>query len=841
MIYHRSRSGDLRRDDGCIASCSSETRQNTYSNPVSQRVKNSTALPSHISRIDLHASRGIYCEPSTSSAISTAPHAIVPVRENPCANNSEQIQSNTNNIYKSTGQPFINLGNDKKQTWIAVDPLQISKTGCFPVSEFSSIKRNLREVEKEVQCNSEMRIDASLEKDITAKPLRIRSEEKLTAGKPTSSNFHSESVQKERKSISQLLPSTSSHDYNINSSNSLSPYYSSVLSDNCKPSTSFTGQTLESGSYKSDQELILNAPMPLIKRTFLVRDKNGVLKKISTAVKLDHSGTNKVIRSGNPSSALENVRVNNSIRNIEQSSQGSTGNLPVKVTSATKIYTKEYNSKNQVNINSVYLDRESSSQNIQDELAVQHSMAHHMLANSRVTNRIPELLINEHDNLRSDYGKQNETPYMSVIPQRNRRKDVHSVDDEDVIMLLQQGYPKQMVKQTRVSLQNLVKGHHKRGRKPKGFNLEKNNLDAVPREQPERKPQTRTRNGENIGELLELPPQKRRGRKSKTKLEKIDMENSVGDLYCEQEEFNYEENDKINSNEYEKLQSPSTVLEKKKPGRPLKRFRGRYAKQQTAERNARMAEEAAIEQGDLPHLDLAMKHIEDPTGNLDVPSILPPVVPLIIALPDLTPEELHDIGELLKDIVTQVCLEEIKPKRKVKTRSRRSWIHLPDRRPSKRKEYRRQNVPPSERSPSPPPLKPKPRGRNALILHLVCISIDPIYSLFKKYQIAKGYASKENERKSHIKIMDCERIQPISIFENVTLTTPSSVVIFEGLLVSEPLVKRGRYLKADELPCCSYTSNNLDEDDIICITEASCAINKCHVFPDETIEIDFEV
>ncbi|CAJ0598756.1 unnamed protein product [Cylicocyclus nassatus] len=132
----------------------------------------------------------------------------------------------------------------------------------------------------------------------------------------------------------------------------------------------------------------------------------------------------------------------------------------------------------------------------------------------------------------------------------------------------------------------------------------------------------------------------------------------------------------------------------KKPGRPHKKYRGRLARQKQAIKDAEIAEKIAIKHRELPVLDLTLKIIEDPS--------------LKEALPIL----LHEVGDVLKEMIAQVSLEDLEPKRDIKPRYRRTWDYLPRIR-SKRQEYKKQNVPVSERSPSPPPLTVKPRGRNA--------------------------------------------------------------------------------------------------------------------------------
>ncbi|VDM63414.1 unnamed protein product [Angiostrongylus costaricensis] len=145
-----------------------------------------------------------------------------------------------------------------------------------------------------------------------------------------------------------------------------------------------------------------------------------------------------------------------------------------------------------------------------------------------------------------------------------------------------------------------------------------------------------------------------------------------------------------------------------KAGRPLKRFRGRLAKQKQAIREAEISEKVAIRQRELPVLDLILKFIEDPTIELPLEATTF-VDSSIIHDTSL----LHEVGEALKDLVTQISLEELQPKRDIKSRSRRNWEHLSKRVRSKRQEYRKFNTPVDQRSPPPPPLRSKPKGRNS--------------------------------------------------------------------------------------------------------------------------------
>ncbi|VDM58659.1 unnamed protein product [Angiostrongylus costaricensis] len=102
----------------------------------------------------------------------------------------------------------------------------------------------------------------------------------------------------------------------------------------------------------------------------------------------------------------------------------------------------------------------------------------------------------------------------------------------------------------------------------------------------------------------------------------------------------------------------SAVPEEQKAGRPPKKFRGRLAKQKQAIRDAEIAEKVAIKQRELPVLDLTLKVIEDPTVEL-------PLEATILLDSSIIHDTalLHEVGEVLKELVAQVCLEELQPKR----------------------------------------------------------------------------------------------------------------------------------------------------------------------------------
>ncbi|KAJ1358756.1 hypothetical protein KIN20_017261 [Parelaphostrongylus tenuis] len=142
-----------------------------------------------------------------------------------------------------------------------------------------------------------------------------------------------------------------------------------------------------------------------------------------------------------------------------------------------------------------------------------------------------------------------------------------------------------------------------------------------------------------------------------------------------------------------------------KRGRPVKKYRGRMAREKQAIRDAERAEKVAIKEKKLPVLELALKVIEDPTVEVSVEA------PVLIGSSVIRDTAvLHEVGDVLKELVAQIAVKELQPK---SSRSRRCWEHLPVRVPSKRQEYRKLNVPVEQRSPPPSPLKSKPRGRNS--------------------------------------------------------------------------------------------------------------------------------
>ncbi|XGW33206.1 hypothetical protein V3C99_017574 [Haemonchus contortus] len=227
---------------------------------------------------------------------------------------------------------------------------------------------------------------------------------------------------------------------------------------------------------------------------------------------------------------------------------------------------------------------------------------------------------------------------------------------------------------------------------------------------------SRTRTPKLLSRICEVPQttkteeqEKEATRRRLMKKEEEDSENVIIDVVTEDAKLSEEIKELISSlpppepSELEEM-SPG---ERKKAGRPPKKFRGRLARQKQAIRDAEIAEKVAIKQRELPVLDLALKVIDDP--SVEVPEEAPIVVDSLATL-DAT--LLHEVGEVLKEMVTQVSLEELKPKKVVRARNRRCWEHLPGRVPSKRQEYRALRVPPRQQSPPPPPLRTRARGRN---------------------------------------------------------------------------------------------------------------------------------
>ncbi|KAJ1357365.1 hypothetical protein KIN20_015499, partial [Parelaphostrongylus tenuis] len=77
-------------------------------------------------------------------------------------------------------------------------------------------------------------------------------------------------------------------------------------------------------------------------------------------------------------------------------------------------------------------------------------------------------------------------------------------------------------------------------------------------------------------------------------------------------------------------------------------------------RDAKIAEEVAIKQRELPILDLTLKVIEDPAAEL------PPEAPITVDLSIIYDTTLlKEVSEVLRELVAHVCLEELHPKRVV--------------------------------------------------------------------------------------------------------------------------------------------------------------------------------
>ncbi|KAJ1366467.1 hypothetical protein KIN20_027141 [Parelaphostrongylus tenuis] len=127
----------------------------------------------------------------------------------------------------------------------------------------------------------------------------------------------------------------------------------------------------------------------------------------------------------------------------------------------------------------------------------------------------------------------------------------------------------------------------------------------------------------------------------------------------------------------------------KKRGRPVKKYRGRMAREKQAIRDAERAEKVAVKEKKLPVLDLLLKVIEDPT-------VESPVEAAVLTGSSVISDTavLHEVGDVLKELVAQIAVKELQPK---SSRSRRCWEHLPVRIPSKRQEYRKLNVPVEQR------------------------------------------------------------------------------------------------------------------------------------------------
>ncbi|KAK6766683.1 hypothetical protein RB195_026141 [Necator americanus] len=308
---------------------------------------------------------------------------------------------------------------------------------------------------------------------------------------------------------------------------------------------------------------------------------------------------------------------------------------------------------------------------------------------------------------------------------RNRRKDLIQTEDDDDIVLITETRQSRSTKKSENSSK-------KRGRRSK-IELESEGVTA-PRSRSQRRPKYLTRHcpvSEAVPHrAVSLSEEKRQTflRNRLLKQEEEDAENIFIDVVSVDSSIEDSVRDLIasvpppsqGSNDFHGLQEGNDLhnhdandlsRERKKAGRPHKKFRGRLAKQKQAIRDAEIAEKVAIKHRELPVLDLALKVIDDPSVELPVEApivslVLDPTIAIDAAL-------LHEVGEVLKEVVAKVSLEELEPRRDVKSRSRRNWDYLPERVRSKRQEYKNLNVPVSERSPPPPPLKSKPRGRNS--------------------------------------------------------------------------------------------------------------------------------
>ncbi|KAK6056965.1 hypothetical protein COOONC_05522, partial [Cooperia oncophora] len=245
------------------------------------------------------------------------------------------------------------------------------------------------------------------------------------------------------------------------------------------------------------------------------------------------------------------------------------------------------------------------------------------------------------------------------------------------------------------------------------------------------------------------------------KQQEEDSENLTIDITAEDEALSNKVKELVDALppvEHSECEEPLTS-ERKKAGRPPKKFRGRLAKQKQAIRDAELAEKVAIKQRELPVLDLALKVIDDP--SVELPEEAPIVVDNLVELDTTT---LHEVGEVLKELVAQVSLNELrKSNREVKTRSRRRWEHLPERVPSKRQEGRalKHRVP--EISPSPPPPRSRHKARNS-DKHRQNASAKPVQQNDAARPVQQTDAAipvHQNDADTSIEIIDVESVGPV--------------------------------------------------------------------------------
>ncbi|KAK6033033.1 hypothetical protein OSTOST_00758 [Ostertagia ostertagi] len=401
----------------------------------------------------------------------------------------------------------------------------------------------------------------------------------------------------------------------------------------------------------------------------------------------------------------------------------------------------------------------------------------------------------------------NELPYENRSEQptkgRTKRKDaLYSDDDDDIVVIserLQDKKPRSQSRRSRKSVKEqdpgVVVARKSRSRTPKQLSR----ICGVPQT-----PKTDEQRRESLRRRL-------------AKQEEEDSENIVVDVLTEDQELAKEIEELVAS-----LPPPDpsdvvepVVNERKRAGRPPKKFRGRMAREKQAIRDAEIAEKVAIKHRELPVLDLALKVIEDP--SVELPNEAPIVFDNLAALDT---SMLHEVGEVLKELVTKVSLNELrKPKREIKSRTRRCWEHLPERVPSRRQEYRALKVPVQERSPPPPPLKSKSRGRaynknQQIISANTALQYDgdtSLGSLDSEPTPAKVLNSFNSEYRESLMCLI------LKDFASSSSTTPQPAKAIPTPLQKVPQSNQSQ--KSPErlrtVPCVSYDDVNLNEEDLV--------------------------
>uniref|UniRef100_A0A0K0D583 Ribosomal_L7Ae domain-containing protein n=1 Tax=Angiostrongylus cantonensis TaxID=6313 RepID=A0A0K0D583_ANGCA len=147
------------------------------------------------------------------------------------------------------------------------------------------------------------------------------------------------------------------------------------------------------------------------------------------------------------------------------------------------------------------------------------------------------------------------------------------------------------------------------------------------------------------------------------------------------------------------------IQERKKAGHPLKKFRGRLAKQTQAIRDAEIDEKVAFSQKEIPIVDFILKHINDSTVELPLEAAA-----LVDSLIIHDKALFCEVGKVQKRPVTQISLKKLQPKTVRKASSGRWWKHLSTPVRSKRLEYQTLNITIAQCQPPHPSLGSNSRG-----------------------------------------------------------------------------------------------------------------------------------